>query len=733
MLAILRKELKLYFGSFMTYLILGAVLLLFGVLSSILNLFMGYASLTFPLSYMNVLTIIFIPLLSLLQYLRTGKKDSEKLLLSLPVSPVSIVLGKFLAIILLILIPVLVMALVPFLFSAWGGNALATSEMAVFGYFLLCVLLLAITQLIFSGIKRKWLAITLAFAVPILLYVLHSVLSLFYFDGIAKILVCLIDPFHHFYSFTYGAFDLTGTVYFLTFSAFFLLLNVLVLKKKRGCFYASNRHHSTVVLTSVLLAGILFFNVGAMLLPEKLSTFDVSGLNIFRISGKTVDLLKALDEDVKIYYLCQGGSKNADSDIHSFLKKYAEESNYLQLEIVDTEKNPDFSKQYTDVTLSDQSMLIVSGKRHYAVDFNDLYYYENASMGLRFSPTDYAYLTQTYVNYLQTGSLGGVDETTMATIEQLFYSTSTAAFFDGESALTNAIQYVVSTDVPTVYIPISDAFTTPDSSFITEILENGFFIRYISSLNSIPEDCDLLLLFSPKNDLQTEEMKELRSYLANGGNLFVVTDYSKTELTGLYSLLSEYGLCLAERSNILCEGNEDKLLENEAIFQAKVLATPATDGKFDRSFTAIMPHSIVLEEREDVTLTPWITTTEKGYLLYTDDEDGVESDIEYTTLVCGALAEQENTRIAWISSPLSISSMGVTYSSGGNYTLVLSSFRWMTSSAYEKLTFIANEMTAAAISLTDGQISVWTLIFTVPLPLATLLIGGIRTYVRKKK
>jgi len=735
MLAIFRKDLKLYFSSFTTYIILGVMMLAFGILVAIFNLFMGYASLVFSLGYMILLETIAVPLLSLLSFLRERKSNSEKLLLSLPISPASIVLGRFFSALTVLSIPTLLIALTPLLFLAWGTNSVAVSEMAVLGYLLFCALLLSITQFIFSLVKRKWLAATLAFLIPILFYIIYFVFSGFYLEEIADLLVGLINPVHHFNSLTYGALDLAGIFYLLSFCTLFLLLNILILQKRKGGSPAINQRRGVTLIASGLLAGVLILNIGVSMLPQKITKFDVSGLNIFRISGNTVDLLRSLDEDVTIYYLCKGGAKNADSDIRDFLNRYDEESDFLRMEIIDTEQNPDFINAYTRRSLSDQSMLVVSKKRHQIIDFNDLYYYENAELNQRFSSQYYNFLLQTYLTYLQNNSLEGIDINTLALAEHLFYSTTTSAYFAGESLVTNAIHFVSSEDVPTIYISLGEGFSAKEEYFQyfqPEIQKNGFFVKDIDSLSSIPADCDLLILFAPEKDLREDEKNSLHTYLENEGKFYLFSDCDQPKLPSLYSVLSEYGLFLEEESNLLCEGNKDKVIVSQYnIFQATVKPTPITDGKFSGVFAMITPHSIVLKETEGVTLTPWITTSDKGYLISkeTDDED-----IVYGTFNCGVIAEKGNTRIAWISSPLSVSyTMGQSLSSGGNYSLLLSSFQWMTSSIYKSIYLSATLMNSSSISLTDGEVSVWSLIFIIPIPLATLALGGIRTYVRKKK
>ena len=736
MIAIFRRELKLYFISLPTYIILAVTLLCFGLLSDNLNLFMGYASLSFPLGYMIVVAVITIPLLLIFQYLKERRCDSEKHLLSLPVSSVSIVLGKFLSSMVVLFIPFLVMLFLPLLFSFWGAkDAIPSSEMSVLGYILLCTFLLSLSQLILTCVKRKLLAIIFAVALPLLFYAIHLLLSLFYFEGIFDFILSLIDPIRHFYAFTYGFLDLPSLVYFIVSIISFLFFTILTLNSKRGVFNTKGGKRNATVIIASILAVFLILNIGVMLLPEKIARTDISGMNTFRISGRTEELVKNLKDPVTLYYLCEGGKKNAESDLLSFLKKYDEESDLFSVKIIDTEKEPNFSKTYTGASVADQSMIFESATRHLIVKKSDLYYYENQELGKRFSEEYYHYLQSIYLAYLETGDTSKFPVSDLSLAHQLFTSSATSVFFNGESVITNAIHYVTSPDVPIIYILMSNTFSIREECinyFLPYVEESGFFVKHITSLKSIPKDCDLLLLFPIEKDLQKEEADALRSYLDVGGKMVTFTD-GKENLTNFYSVLSDYGLYTEEKDNLLFEGDKEKLIVEEYnIFNAKVNATPATGGKFEGSFVAITPHSIVLKDKENVTLTPWITTSEKGYLVTEDFEEN--QDVVYNTYVLGALAEKGNTRIAWISSPLSISyTMGQNLSSGGNYSLLVSAFKWLTDSSYNTISFTATEISTPLVYLSDSEIAVWRWIFILPLPILAATIGGIRTYVRKKK
>lgn len=732
MFAVYKKELKLWFSSLSTYLILGAFLLSLGVFITLFNLYLGYSSLSYALGYMTALLHLFLPLLLLFSALRS-RGDGEKLLFSLPLRPIAAVMGTFSADVTVVLIPTACIACLPFLFTRYGDSPIATSLSALFGFFLYEVFLLALIRSIFTAVRKKAIAVPLAFGISLLLYGWNRLCAELPLDGWAENLLLLTDPVKLCYSFTYGKFYLPGVFCFGSAIAFFLFLQVLFLRKAQGCFVRAESRRRISLASGALGIVLLFTNFALTFLPERISDIDVTGSNIFRMSGQSLDLLQSIEEPIRLYYLCDGGKGGADGDIYSFLKRYEEECASLTLEIVDTQKDPTFSATYTSRTLNDQSLIFVSEKRYFVLDSNELYHYENKELGLELSPTDYVYLLQTYLNYKENGNTDGLDSDMLATIEQLYYSTSTVAYFDGDSRITNAVRYVSEDRIPTVCILTGDAFTAPDSTFEDLLTENGFFIRTVSDAEEIPSDCALLILFSPKSDPTVETCAKVERYLASGGNLFLTTDYSKTDLPNLAALLDAYGLA-AEGNSILCEENQKNILNYHFVFYPQ-LAVSDINGTFSGKFTAVLPHAIKLSETSGVTLTAWMTTTENGYLLSPDAEkDTADDDTVRSEYCCGALSEKEDGgTVLWLAAPLSASSTGNTLSSGNNFKLLLSAFGSLTDTEYQSLSIPSVQMTASSLNLTGGERAIWILVLIALLPLAVVGFGCARIFIRKRR
>lgn len=144
--------------------------------------------------------------------------------------------------------------------------------------------------------------------------------------------------------------------------------------------------------------------------------------------------------------------------------------------------------------------------------------------------------------------------------------------FDGEGAITSAIDYVVSDDHPQLYILQGHTF-----SLLNE--------------DSVPEDADCVLIYAPTSDISDEEVKILSDYTKNGGKLMVVAGPVESgSLTNLYSLLEEYNIDTQE--GVVVEGDRDHYA-----FQALYMLMPdmnsndITDPLIDDKYYVLMPVS----------------------------------------------------------------------------------------------------------------------------------------------
>ncbi len=732
MLAVYRKELKLRFFSVWTYVFLFFTLLSFGILSSVFNLSLGYASLSYPLGYMTLLLALLLPFFVFWGHKK--RPGDERLLLSLPLSPTSIVLGDFFSSLTVLLIPFSIFALLPLLFTLFGGgDSVATSLVSLLGCFLYAVFLLCAVRCIFYIIKRPLPALGVSLLFTLALYFLNSVFFFLPFEesGVFQRLSSLLNPTGLYYSFTYGKINLYGCVYFVTFILLFLCLQILFLKRQKGELSNSKKRLSSIISSILLVVCVLVSNLLTAFLPERIAYRDVSGNDISYISGTSLDKLHALDEPITLYLLSKGGMSRADQEILSFLRRYTEESSFLRLEVVDTQKEPSFSLSHTTKDLKDQSLIVEGKNRSYCIDSADLYYYYNEDLGVL--PSDYYnYLISSYVKYLESASMQGLDETSVQLGYHLYYSNSTVAYFNGDSLLINAILFVSSPKVRHVYIADTDTFTlsNKDTAFEESLSQNKFSVSHLHTVEIIPSDCDYLVLFSPKKDLTQKEKQGIEAYLDRGGNLFLTTHYASCDLPVLSSLLSSYGLApVAE--GIVCETEESRILSAETPYYFSATIDPSVFAKdFEGIYLSLLSHPIRILHTEDTVVRSLLSTTEAGALMDPTEKELLEKDTSYTV---GALSEKGDASLFWLSSHLSVSSTANDLSSGNNLLYVLSVMDDLCPEKEDTISVSPILMTASSLTLSDGDLALWTLVIAALIPLLFLSIGIIFTYSRKKR
>lgn len=729
MFSVYRKELKLYFRIRSTYIILTVLLVAIGICTAVLAPMGG---LQFVPVYLTPLTLGALPLTQIFAERRRRRTNFDEVGFSMGISPICLTVGRFLAALTVFLIPVLLLALLPPLLSMMGTVAYGSAYASVFGYLLLVALLVAMEQAILPLASNMRLGAVLAYVPPVAFYLYQFLMTLFPLGNTILSLLTSINPIGLFYAFTYGRFPIADLVALVTGIALCLTVGVLLCKKRQGDMTIPSRHRIAIILTALALVLTLGLNMGISLIPDSLVNPDVSGSKTFEIVAETKDYLKTLSNDVTVYYLCNGGKKAADMDMQYFLADLAALSPHLQIKVVDSAKETALIQQYGAANLSDQSMVVVCGDRYLLLDKNDLYHYYNADLQVSLSPMQYAYYLNAYTTYLQTQSYGQYDQNAVAYGSQLYASTATVAYFDGCTRLTNAIHYVTSPDAPVVKIfGDKDAM---DASLRAYLVSYGYRFTTIDSPTQIGNDCDLLLLHTPKNDITSEEAAALETYLADGGKVFLITSCFYTDMPNLHSVTQKYGLDVMNTKNIVCEEDAQYhySVERSDYFLAHIAPCDITKT-FNGYFAVITAHAINVSENapEGVTVFPLLYTGEEtGCLLFENGEKDTENKDRY---VAAAVAQKGDGKLLWLASPDSAGASGYTLSSGGNFTLICESMNWMTDNAYQAVSIPSVAMTSDGLALDANGVTVLAVILAVVLPLAFLIPASVYLYKRKKR
>ena len=285
MSAVFKHELRMYFRSLTAY-VFGAFLLAFVGLGAMLyNIQAAVSNFEFVLSFSSLRFVVIVPILTMRVIAEEKKQKTDQLLYSLPITTTQVVLGKYLALLVMYLIPMAVICVYPLIFAQFGDVYLLTAYGSLFAFYLMGAALIAIGVFISSLTDNQGFAAGIGIAVILLNYYsvsLSEYVSSTAFGSVAALLVlalilgsvihhltgnenfafgvCILGMvvifisymvnssmfegllpsimenlslFDRFSFFVNGVFDMTSVVYDLTVIVFFLFLSVQSLEKRR--------------------------------------------------------------------------------------------------------------------------------------------------------------------------------------------------------------------------------------------------------------------------------------------------------------------------------------------------------------------------------------------------------------------------------------------------------------------------------------------------------------------
>lgn len=191
MKAVYKRELRSYFGSMYGYVYLAFTLCVIGIYVTLNNLLTSTAEMAYTFSDMAFISIFLIPVLTMRSFAEERRNKTDMFLLSLPIKPAEIVLGKYLATLTVFAIPVSVTALFGLVLRLFSNGSvllgsIGSTLVAGISYFLLGALLIAICMFISSLTDSVVLAAVGGFAAVLVLYFMdYLVVLATYADALA--------------------------------------------------------------------------------------------------------------------------------------------------------------------------------------------------------------------------------------------------------------------------------------------------------------------------------------------------------------------------------------------------------------------------------------------------------------------------------------------------------------------------------------------------------------------
>lgn len=242
MKAIFKREFASYFKSPIGYIFIGLFLAFSSLIFMTTNILYGTTSMTNYFVTNCYIFIVAVPLLTMKMFSEERKLKTDQLLLTAPVKVTEIVLGKFLSGLAVLGIAVLTTVIyLPFM-KIYGNPAVAEAIIGYIGIFLYGAMLVSIGMFISSLTQSQVISAIATLAVVAVLMMAGNINLDFkllfngafgflgaFFNGTLEFL----NIGERFYDFAAGTLNVVPLIYFLSFTALFILLTVNKIEKRR--------------------------------------------------------------------------------------------------------------------------------------------------------------------------------------------------------------------------------------------------------------------------------------------------------------------------------------------------------------------------------------------------------------------------------------------------------------------------------------------------------------------
>ena len=454
----------------------------------------------------------------------------------------------------------------------------------------------------------------------------------------------------------------------------------------------------SVVLALIVLAILVAVNVLFSVLPSKFTQFDISAAQLYSLTSDTKVVATNLDKDVTIYWITQAGQESTVLD--KLLDRYQDLSDLITVVKKDPDIYPTFAQQYTDETVVNNSLVVECGDKSRYISYDYIYQVDTAS-------------------YYTTGSV--------------------SQNFDGEGQITSAIDYVVSDELPKIYllsghgeVALSDTFSNELTRSNYETVEDFLLLN----VDEIPEDCDALLINAPTSDISDEELTMLRDYVQGGGKLLVLSGPQKeASLTNLDTLLADYDVTVSD-GIVVDTDREHYAFTAPYVLMPDIESSDITDPLTEESSHVIVPIAQGLTVGSNGSVTALLTTSDEafskaaGYAMTTYEKDDGDTDGPFTLAVSITDSTAEG-KIVWVASDYLLDDTYNSYSSGANLDLVMNGLSWMIGKN-DAVSIRAKSLNNSYLTISSSSATVLKVVMIGVIPVCFLLLG-IDEVLRRRK
>lgn len=451
-------------------------------------------------------------------------------------------------------------------------------------------------------------------------------------------------------------------------------------------------------LSAIVIVIIIIINLFVSALD--LNT-DMTADGKFSLTEETKSLVKAIEDDITIYYLVQSG--NELEEFKKIINNYDKLNDNVSVVYKDPVQYPKFASQYVDDDITEQSFLIVnetSGRAKY-VAYNDVLDYQ------------YDYYTGSY-------SITGLSI---------------------ESKVDSALQAVTNEELPVVYGVIGHGETVASNLMKTLFQDGNITYNELNTLTAkeIPEDCNILYINQPQYDYTKEETDMILDHLKAGNKAIFCVDFTTNTLKNFSSILDYYGVTVVD--GIVVESDSNYFRGNYVNELVPITKNHEFTQDFINSKFVICPvaSGIVVADdlRDTVTTSEILKTSDTSFSkvnVNTETVDKEEGDIDGPFLLGVEVTEPVDsmeTRLVVYSGKYMWSDEYIATNSFANVDLLYNTINQLTGQK-NVITIRSISLSEDSLVLTQAQQNRYGLLLLAIIPFA-FIVPGIVIVVRRRK
>ena len=232
MFAVYKRDLRAFYTTPIGYVFSGILILIMNLCFYFLNVETSSSNVK-PIFYLLLIGLAFLaPILTMRLLSEEKKMKTDQLLFTVPIRMTDIVMGKYLAAMSVFVISLLGTFMIPLILAAYS----VSEPWAIFGnyvaIFFAASAFIAIGLFISSFTENQLVSALVSWTVLIGLWLVDMLVANIEILAV-KTVVSWLSVFSRYSDFTYGLFDLSDIVYYISVAAVFIYLTIRMLDKKR--------------------------------------------------------------------------------------------------------------------------------------------------------------------------------------------------------------------------------------------------------------------------------------------------------------------------------------------------------------------------------------------------------------------------------------------------------------------------------------------------------------------